>query len=63
MEGAVTDYAETIHLVIEPPVTEKQLAAIRLFAQLILKKGYEPMMLGNTLMAIPPKAGAEHEGD
>ena len=55
MEGAVTDYAETIHLVIEPPVTEKQVAAIRLFAQFILKKGYEPMMLGDVMMAVPPK--------
>jgi len=51
----MADYTDTIHLVIEPPITERQLAAIQLFAQMILKKGYEPKMLGDIMMAIPPK--------
>ncbi len=44
-----------IHLLIDVPVTEKQLAAMQLFIALIVYKDYTPCMLGDVMMALPPK--------
>lgn len=43
-----------IYLVIDKPISEKNLAAIRLFANALLNEDYTAAALGDVIIAMPP---------
>lgn len=52
-----------IHLLIDKPISEKNFAAIRLFANALLNKGYNAAVLGDVILAMPPVQPQEGSDD